>query len=104
MQDEIKDLAEKDERSQKRIIDLILNEGEVSLAVAFDRLWDEQQEERRKETEEKERTEQKRLHTVLEKGFIPLSSAKYIFNFRVRVVNNIFYCDIYLITFNSFLY
>lgn len=51
--DEIKDLAEKDERSQKRVIDLILNEGELSLKLAFRRLWDEQQEERRKETEEK---------------------------------------------------
>lgn len=53
-QDEIKELAAMDVESQKRIVDLILNEGELSIHLASSRLWDENKAKRRKELEEKQ--------------------------------------------------
>lgn len=52
-QDEIKSLAAMDVDSQKRIIELILNEGELSVSLATSRLWDEKREKQLREAEEK---------------------------------------------------
>lgn len=52
-QDEIKELAAMDVESQKRIVELILDEGELSISLASSRLWDENHEKLRIETEER---------------------------------------------------
>jgi hypothetical protein len=54
-QDEIKELAAMDAESQKRIVDLILNEGELSISLASSRLWDENHAKALKEVEEKKK-------------------------------------------------
>jgi hypothetical protein len=53
--EEVNKLSEMDERSQKRVVDLILNQGELSLSLAFNRLVDEERDRLLEEAREKRR-------------------------------------------------